>query len=195
MTRIVLLDADELSPGDQSFAQLILANEDVVVGGIISYCAATPHHHHRRRSDSRPAAGQAQKEKQKILDDLKILQSGGLQDKISVLLDRAGFNGLNVPSLAFRLGFPLKKSEALEKLFSDRRAILLPGDDATALSADLCAHLEERLMKTCGLSANHPLKEGISKGRTQGGASGRGIRKLFNMVLARLIKKKRDCQR
>ena len=33
MTRIVLLEADELSPGEKSFAQLILANEDVVVAG------------------------------------------------------------------------------------------------------------------------------------------------------------------
>ncbi|HPO21739.1 MAG TPA: selenocysteine-specific translation elongation factor [Smithellaceae bacterium] len=192
MTRLVLLDADELSPGDQSFAQLILADADVVVGGdhfvLRSYSPITTIGGGRILD---PQPGKHKRKNKKILDDLKILQSGGLQDKISVLLDRAGFNGLNVPSLAFRLGISAKKiREALEKLFSDRRAILLPGDDATALSADLCAHLEERLMKSLAdYHANHPLKEGISKEELKAALPDAVSGKLFNMVLARLIKK------
>lgn len=192
MTRMVLLDADELSPGDQSFVQLILADEDVVVGGdhfvLRSYSPITTIGGGRILD---PQPGKHKRKNKKILDDLKILQSGGLQDKISVLLDRAGFSGLNVPSLAFRLGISAKKiREALEKLFSDRRAILLPGDDATALSAGLCVHLEEHLMKSLAdYHANHPLKEGISKEELKAALPDAVSGKLFNMVLARLIKK------
>ncbi len=192
MTRIVLLDADELSPGDASFAQLILADEDVVVGGdhfvLRSYSPVTTIGG-GRILDPQPC--KHKRKNKKILDDLKILQSGALQDKISVLLDRAGFSGIPIRPLAFRLGVSVRKiREALEKLFSDRRAILLPGDDTTALSADLCAHLEERLMKSLAdYHANHPLKEGISKEELKAALPDVVSGKLFNMVLARLVKK------
>lgn len=192
MTRIVLLDADELSPGDASFAQLILADEDVVVGGdhfvLRSYSPVTTIGGGRILD---PQPGKHKRKNKKILDDLKILQSGALQDKISVLLDRAGFSGISVRLLAFRLGVSVKKiREALEKLFSDRRAILLPGDDTTALSAGLCAHLEERLMKSLAdYHASHPLQEGISKEELKAALPDAVSGKLFNMVLARLIKK------
>ena len=192
MTRIVLLDADELSPGDGSFAQLILADEDVVVGGdhfvLRSYSPVTTIGGGRILD---PQPGKHKRKNKKILDDLKILQSGALQDKISVLLDRAGFSGIPIHSLAFRLGVSVKKiRESLEILFSDRRAILLSGNDTTALSAGLCAHLEERLMKSLAdYHVNHPLKEGISKEELRAALPDTVSGKLFNIVLARLVKK------
>lgn len=192
MTRIVLLDADELSPGEKSFAQLILADEDVVVAGdhfvLRSYSPVTTIGGGRILD---PLPGKHKRKNKKILDDLQILQSGALPEKISVLLERAGFNGIHVRSLAFRLGVHVKKiREALEKLFSDRQAILLSGDDTTALSSHLYAQMEDLLMKSLAdYHQNNPLKEGISKEELKAALADTVSAKLFNMVLASLGKR------
>ena len=192
MTRIVLLDADELSPGEKSFAQLILADEDVVVTGdhfvLRSYSPITTIGGGRILD---PLPGKHKRKNKIILDDLQILQSGALPEKISVLLERAGFNGINVRSLAFRLGVHVKKiREALEKLFSDRQAILLSGDDTTALSSYLYAQMEDLLMKSLAdYHQNNPLKEGISKEELKAALADTVSAKLFNMVLASLGKR------
>jgi len=194
MARIVLLDADELSPGEASFAQLILENEDVAVGGdhfvLRSYSPVTTIGGGRILD---PQPGKHKRKNPKILEDLKILQSGALPEKILVLLDRAGFTGIAIRRLAFRLGVSVKKiREALEKLFSDRRAILLSGEDTTALSAGLYAHLEELLIQSLAdYHRSHPLKEGISKEELKAALPEAVSGKLFNMVLAGLGRKER----
>lgn len=192
MTRIVLLEADELSPGEKSFAQLILVCEDVVVTGdhfvLRSYSPVTTI---GGGVILDPLPGKHKRKNKKILDDLQILQNGALPEKISVLLERAGFGGINIRSLAFRLGIHAKKiREALEKLFSSHQAILLSGDDTTALSVHLYAHLEELLAKSLtDYHQKNPLKEGISKEELKAALAATVSTKLFNMLLASLGKK------
>ena len=192
MTRIVLMEADELSPGEKSFAQLILANEDVVVAGdhfvLRSYSPVTTIGGGRILD---PLPGKHKRKNKKILDDLQILQNGALPEKISVLLERAGFGGINIRSLAFRLGVHVKKiREALEKLFSSHQAILLSSDDTTALSVHLYSQLEELLIKSLAdYHKKNPLKEGISKEELKAALASTVSAKLFNMVLASLGKK------
>lgn len=192
MTRIVLLETDELAPGEKSFAQLILACEDVVVAGdhfvLRSYSPVTTIGGGRILD---PLPGKHKRNNKKILNDLQILQNGALPEKISVMLERAGFGGINIRSLAFRLGMNVKKiREALEKLFSSHQAILLSGDDTTALSVHLYAHLEELLMKSLAdYHKKNPLQEGISKEELKAALAAAVSAKLFNMVLASLGKK------
>ncbi len=192
MTRIVLLDADELAPGEKAFAQLVLAADDVVVGGdyfvLRSYSPVTtigggrildplPNKHKRRNA--------------KILDDLRTLQDGTLPERIGVVLERAGFEGVTLGQLAFRLGTHTKKvREALEKLYSSRQAILMSGDDAATLSGTLFTQLEELLTKSLSLyHKENPLKEGISKEELKAALPPTVSVRLFNMALAALGKR------
>lgn len=192
MTRIVLMEADELSPGEKSFAQLILANEDVVVAGdhfvLRSYSPVTTIGGGWILD---PLPGKHKRKNNKILDDMQILQNGALPEKISVLLERAGFGGSNIRSLAFRLGINIKKiREALEKLFSSRQAILLSSDDTTSISVHLYTQMEELIIKSLAdYHKKNPLKEGISKEELKAALAATVSAKLFNMVLASLGKK------
>lgn len=192
MTRIVLMDTDELSPGEKSFAQLILADEDVVVAGdhfvLRSYSPVTTIGGGRILD---PLPGKHKRKNIKILDDLQTLQSGAMPAKISVLLERAGFGGINIRSLAFRLGVHVKKiREALEKLFSSRQAILLASDDTTSISVHLYTQLEELIIKSLAdYHKKNPLKEGISKEELKAALAATVSAKLFNMVLASLGKR------
>jgi len=192
MTRIVLMDTDELSPGEKSFAQLILADEDVVVAGdhfvLRSYSPVTTIGGGQILD---PLPGKHKRKNKKILDDLQTLQNGAMPEKISVLLERAGFGGINIRSLAFRLGVHAKKiREALDKLFSSHQAILLQSDDTTALSVHLYAQLEELIVGSLtNYHKKNPLKEGISKEELKAALAATVSAKLFNMVLASLGKK------
>ncbi len=192
ITRIVLLEADELSPGEKCFAQLILAGEDVVVAGdhfvLRSYSPVTTIGG-GRILDVLP--GKHKRKNEKILSDLRILQNGAMPEKISVLMERAGFGGINIRSLAFRLGIHVKKiRETLDKMFSGHQAILLSSEDTTVLSARLYAQMEELLVKSLAdYHKSHPLNEGISKEELKAALPAAVAAKLFNMALAGLGKK------
>ncbi|MFA5322309.1 MAG: selenocysteine-specific translation elongation factor [Smithella sp.] len=192
ISRIILLEQDELAPGQEGFAQLVLSEEDVVVAGdhfvLRSYSPITtigggklidplPKKHKRFNS--------------KVLEDLNLLQKGALEEKISVILERAGFTGINLQRIAFRLGIKAKKiMDELEILFSGKKAFLLESDDKTVVSAILFNQLEEIIVKN--LTAYHkqnPLKEGISKEELKVSLENDVTTKLFNMVLGSLNKK------
>ncbi|MEE9911871.1 MAG: selenocysteine-specific translation elongation factor [Deltaproteobacteria bacterium] len=192
MTRIVLIDADELSPGEKTFAQLILASEDVVVAGdhfvLRSYSPVTTIGGGRILD---PQPGKHKRKNKKVLDELQILLNDALPERISVLLERAGFEGINSRALAFRSGAHVRKvREALEKLFSSHQAILLSSEDATSISIHLYTQLEDLIVKS--LTAYHqknPLQAGISKEELKAVLPAAVSVKLFNMVLAGLGKK------
>ncbi len=192
MTRMVLLEADELSPGQKCFAQLNLASEDVVVAGdhfvLRSYSPVTTIGGGLILD---PQPGKHKRKNKKILEDLQILRDGTLAQKIPVLLDRAGFGGITSRALALRTGVHVKKvRDALEKLFSSHQAILLSSEEATSLSARLYTQLEELI--TSSLADYHqknPLTAGISKEELKAALADTVSVKLFNMVLTGLGKK------
>jgi selenocysteine-specific elongation factor SelB len=192
IARVILLEKDEIAPGQKAFAQLVLTNKDVVVAGdrfvLRSYSPITtigggqiidplPAKHKRLNS--------------KIIDELNLLQNGTLPEKISVILERAGFTGINLRGLAFRLGINAKKiREALENLFSGKKAFLLDSDDTTVISAYFAHQLEELIGKN--LAAYHkknPLQEGISKEELKASLGHVISSKLFNMAMSSLNKK------
>ena len=192
MARIILLQADELAPGERGFAQLLLSEEDVVVAGdhfvLRSYSPVTTIGGGRILD---PLPGKHKRKNEKILGGMHTLKDGSVSDKIAVVLERAGYEGVRIRDLAFRLGIHAKKiREALEKMFSNRQAILLAGDDAAVLSPILHTRLEETLLN--GLAAyhkNNPLKAGISKEELKSALPPAVSTRLFNMVIAALVKK------
>jgi selenocysteine-specific elongation factor len=192
IARIILLEKDELAPGQKTFAQLVLANKDVVVAGdrfvLRSYSPITtigggqiidplPAKHKRLNS--------------KIIEELNLLQNGTLPQRISVILEQAGFTGINLRGLAFRLGVNAKNiRESLENLFSAKKAFLLDNEDTTVISAYYFHQLEELIGQN--LAAYHkknPLQEGISKEELKASLGNIISPKLFNMALHSLNKK------
>ncbi|MGD0169136.1 MAG: selenocysteine-specific translation elongation factor, partial [Smithella sp.] len=191
IARIILLQKDELAPGQKNFAQLVLSDKDVVVSGdhfvLRSYSPITTigggqiidplPDKHKRLND-------------KIIEELNLLQKGTLAEKIPVILERAGFTGINLRCLAFRLGINAKIiREALENLFSGKKALLLDHDDTTVISANFFHQVEELIIKN--ISAYHKkysLKEGISREELKASSGNKISSKLFNMAINSLNK-------
>jgi selenocysteine-specific elongation factor len=192
IARIILLDKDELAPGQKAFAQLVLESADVIVAGdrfvLRSYSPVTTIGG-GQIIDPLPLKHKRQNEK--IIADLNILQNGSLPEKISVIMERTGFAGINLRGLTFRLGVNMKKlREALDSLLSGKKAILLDSEDTTVISAYFYNQLEELIVKN--ITAYHkknPLQEGISKEQIKE-TLGRAISvKLYNLALRSLGKK------
>jgi len=192
ISRIILLEKNELAPGQKGFAQLVLSDKDVVVAGdhfvLRSYSPVTTigggqiidplPKKHKRFND-------------KIIAELNVLQKGELHEKVSVVLERAGFTGIHLQRLAFRLGIKAKKiRETLDNLFAGKKAFLLDSEDTTVLSANFFNQLEEMIVKNVtDYHKQNPLKAGISKEELKVSLESDISAKLFNMALVSLNKK------
>jgi selenocysteine-specific elongation factor len=191
MARVILLGQDELEPGSEACAQLVLEAPLAVVAGdrfvIRSYSPVTtiggglivdplPAKH------KRTAAG--------VLDEYRILAGGSEAERVAVVMARAGIAGITEPRLILRTG--IRRSELrrlLEGMFSARTAFLVDREEARVLAGPAYAGLQEGIVAE--LKAYHerfPLKEGLSREelRTTLGMTDGGGQKIFGMALREL---------
>jgi selenocysteine-specific elongation factor len=192
IARLIVLAKDELQPGDRTYAQLILVNKAVVLAGehfvLRSYSPVTTIGG-GQIIDPQPAKHKRLNEK--VVSDLARLKDGSLPEKISIILERTGSNGINLPGLAFRLGVPARKiKEVVDYLLSRQKAVLFDGEDTTVISEYFYNQLEDLIARNiASYHEKNPLREGIPKEELKA-TLGRPIStKLFNMALRSLGKK------
>jgi len=186
ITRLITLSKDEIKPGEENFAQLILSNEVAVVGGdhfVLRSLSPVNTIGGGRILDTQPPKHKRKNEK--VSGDLVKLYSGTPAEKISVIMERAGFEGVNLRSLACRTGINAKKiKKELDNLLSTREAILLESDDFTVISNLFYRRLEKQVTeKLEEYHKNNPLRAGISKEELRSALSVPVSAKLFNLTL------------
>lgn len=192
IARIILLEKEELTPGQKEFAQIILSEKDVVVAGdhfvLRSYSPVTTI---GGGIVIDPLPAKHKRHNVRVKEELNLLQNGSLPEKISVILERAGLGGINLRCLAFRLGVNAKKiRQEIETLLSGKKAFLLDNDDTTVISANLFNQMEELIARN--ITAYHKknsLKEGMPKEELKASQASFVSTKLFNMVMNSLGKK------
>lgn len=192
IARIVLLAQDELQPGDKTFAQLLLVDKATVVAGehfvLRSYSPVTTIGG-GQIIDPQPVKHKRKNEK--VISDLVQLKDGALPERISTIMERTGYIGINIPGLAFRLGVPARKiKDVVENLLSRRKAILFDSEDVTVISEYFYNQLEDLIARN--IAAYHeknPLHEGIPKEELKATLGRPVSAKLFNMALRSLGKK------
>jgi len=187
--RVILMNTEELKPGEAGFAQLVLEKKDVVVGKdrfvLRSYSPMTtigggliidplpPKH---KRTD------------QNALPEMEILLKGSLPQKIEVILKRAGWAGVNAGHLVFRLGINAKLIDnALQDLLARNIVRLTDKEEKNLIAASFFRLLENRAMDI--LSQYHkknPLREGMFKEELKASLGGEIGGKLFHAVLQSL---------
>jgi len=166
MARILLMDRDELQPGEKAYAQFFTAEPVVIMAGdhfvIRSYSPITtlggglvvdplPRKHKRNN----PA----------ILESFEQLQHGSEEEKAIAAIERSGPEGIPLALLVMRTGTPSAKlRKILDNLVSRHALIVLEKDNQTVVSASFHKELQQKILKE--LSAYHqkyPLKEGSLK--------------------------------
>ena len=191
MARLILPDRDEIEPGEKTYAQLFLAAPAVVMAGdrfvIRSYSPVTTigggqvidplPRKHKRHSD-------------RIIQELDLLHHGTDLEKLSVIIQRSSFAGIDLQGLVIRTGFPpAQVRKELETLFSRKQAILLDRDDTRVLSSDVYQELQQKMIQD--IRAYHekfPLKEGLSREELRMKLGVFIGQKLFNAVMRDLEK-------
>jgi len=191
ISRIILLDRDEIEPGDRVYAQIILETPtitmagdhyvirsyspiDTIGGGIILDPAVKKH---KRFSD-------------KTIADLTCLAGEPSSEKTMIILERAGLAGISSRALSVRTGMPLKmQHKLLEAMFSKRTALLLDREEHIVVSASLYATLQDKMVAELRtFHENFPLKEGCPKEELRIRIGEYIAPKLFNRALRDLEK-------
>ena len=194
MARLILLDRDEMEPGEEGYAQLVLESPLAAVAGdrfvVRSYSPMTtigggvivdplPAKHKRL------AEG--------VLQEFRRLVSGPEAERVATVLARAGMGGITESRLIVRTGIRGKElRRILEGMFSAKEAVLVDRDEMRVLSHPVYTGLQAGILRE--LQAYHerfPLKEGLSREelRTMLGM-GEGVgQKIFGMALRDLEKR------
>ncbi|MBN1547939.1 MAG: selenocysteine-specific translation elongation factor [Syntrophaceae bacterium] len=166
MARLIPLDREEVKSGEKIFAQLVLDEPAVAMAGdrfvIRSYSPMTtigggvildPHPpKHKRFKDD-------------VLAEFMVLQGSDDAAKVGVIISRAGLSGITLHELIVRTGMTrnlLRK--ILDRMFSDREAILLDKDEIRVVSS-----VPYRILLDCFLEElgqyhrKNPLREGLPR--------------------------------
>ncbi len=189
--RVILLDRDELSPGEVCYAQIRLDAPTAVLkqdryvlrsyspirtigGGEI--LNALPRKK-KRFSDS-------------VLAGLKALHTGDLSEIIEQFVSSGRFLGAAQGDLAFMTNTGKRKvDEALKALMSKQKIIQYDKERGGLIHTEFLNAANDEIVNTITrYHAEFPLKEGLSKEELRSRTSGANNQKLFNYLITQLVR-------
>ena len=194
MATLVLLDREELKPGDTAPVQLhleqpiaafpgdhfilrgfeALAQHGRTAGGGVVLDAHAPRH---RR-----------KELARTLHELGILRRGTAAERVELWLLRADHHGLTPAELARRLPFSARELErALTELLSQKRALRFDRERGATVHAGVAARLREQVVHLVNtFHASHPDRSGMPREELRTRVDPALDPKLFALLLGEL---------
>jgi selenocysteine-specific elongation factor len=192
MARLLLLTGDaELAPGGEAPVQFFLETPVAAMAGdrfvVRSYSPVTTL---GGGTILDPLARKHKAKKEKIRQDFDILATGDEAERVSVILERSGFAGASLKEMVVRTGLPetvLRK--VMERLLTDRRAVLTDREESRAVSRTAHEGVQERIIRTTQTyHEKNPLKEGIPREELRSTAGSYIPPKLFASALRDLEK-------
>ncbi len=191
IARIILLDREELAPGEEGNVQIVLESPAVAMAGdrfvLRSYSPITtigggiiidplPRKHGRYL--------------ERVNREFSLLRDGEDSEKVATMIARAGMEGIDTVSLTERTGIHqdlLKK--ILDVMYSQRKAVHIDSDGSKAFSFHVYQNLQENILsETRAYHEKYPLREGIIKEELRNTMGSFISSKLFNMAIRELEK-------
>lgn len=190
----VILPREEIEPGEQVPAQLLLESPTVVMGGdrfvIRSY---SPVRTIGGGEILDPVADKRRKIHSAVSDEREILYSGTDEAKIFLLVERSGFNGIALSRLSVRTGRSVcDLGRVLDRLVEREDIVVLEKGETRMISRSVYRTLCERILNAIETyHEKYPLKEGIQKEELKSTVGSHLDPRLFNMALKALEKEGR----
>ena len=195
LARVVLLDREELQPGEQSYVHLRLESPS----------AALPRDRYVIRSYSPavtigggsildPNPPRERRARAKMIEHLRILERGSATDRVERHLLAAGFTPAASEELRARSDLePAAAADSLRELVTKGSAVLVGSKgEGGILHAERVAQLEkEVLARLAEFHAKEPLKDGLAKEELRSKLPARLTPAAFGWILARLTEAKR----
>ncbi len=191
MARLIPMDREEVKSGEKIFAQLILEEPATTMAGdrfvIRSYSPVTtigggeivdphPPKHKRFQAD--------------VLEEFAILLEGDEISRVAVIMNRTGLSGITFHELIVRTGMTRNQlRKILDRMFSEKQAILLDKEEIRAVSHAPYGVLLERFLQELGqYHRKNPLREGLPREELRMSLALGGNQKVFAMALRDLEK-------
>jgi selenocysteine-specific elongation factor len=194
MARVVLIDRDELRPGQKVYAQLLL--EDPVVAMARDRFVIRSYSPIRTVGGGEildPAAVKQKKEKERFAVEMEGLRTGTDTERTAVILGRMGVGGITPARLAVRTGIPQGDLTRTLKDMADKKTIItIDKEEMRIVPYAAYQGLKEELLREIDLyHQRFPLKEGVPKEELRTTAGNEIESKLFNMALKELENEKK----
>jgi len=191
ISTVVLLDRDNLKQGERCYAQIRLDEPTTVLQGdrfiLRSYSPV------RTVGGGRVINALPLKKKrfsEKVLSDLKLLNSGDLSVQIEQFTRMGRFTGKDAGELHFLTNSPRKKvEENLSKLSAQQKIIQYNKENGLYIHEEFLQKATQEIIST--LSEYHeknPLKAGLVKEELRSRTIGSSNQKLFNYIITQQIK-------
>ena len=164
--RIVLLDRDELMPGDEAYAQIVMEKQVVAHKGdpfVIRYYS--PPHTIGGGSVIDPNAPRQKRFKEEVLNDLMVKEEGTLYDLVLHELEASGTEPLSVQEIARRTGnSETNIDEEIQQLRDDEKIIDTSGKGNYFFSAVAVQAMGKTMIDTINeYLQKYPLRPGYPK--------------------------------
>jgi selenocysteine-specific elongation factor len=166
ISTVVLLDRDELNPGETCLAQIRLdAPTTVLKGDRYVLRSYSPVRTIGGGQILHPLPGKKKRFQERVLNELKMLDKGEDQETIEIFVSLGRFQGVGEEELSFLMNMSRKKlTEQLNALKAKQRIIRFDKERGTMIHADFMEKARNELLET--LSQYHkdfPLKQGLVK--------------------------------
>ena len=190
IARTILLNRDEIEPGEKCYAQLVLESPAVTMARdrfvIRGYSPVTTI---GGGMIIDPLAKKQKRYVDRVLHESSLLHEGTPAERTATIIERAGFEGIGIGQLVMRTGIQQNHlRQILEKMFSERQAVLMDSDETRVVSLSIYENLQQRILQEARTyHEKFPLKEGLLKEELKT-IMGRFVSRLFNMAIKDLEK-------
>lgn len=197
ISRIILLDREEIGPGESGLAQIVFESPGVNMAGdrfvVRSY---SPIRTIGGGTVLDPATHKLKRFVPDILSELEMLLNGTDPERVEAVINRAGFKGVHIGDLTVRTGIASARVRSLvEQLLSKGKAVMFDKEEKRLVSASVHKKLQDAIIREIrSYQEKFPLKTGISKEELKTSQGGDLNARLFHHVLRDLEKKERIVQ-
>lgn len=191
IARMILLDRDEMAPGEAGNVQIILETPMIAMAGdrfiLRSY---SPVMTIGGGMIIDPLPRKHRRHEEKTNKEFYVLRHGADSEKIATIIERAGVEGIDIGRLIARTGLPrnvLLKN--LDIMYSRKKAVRVDADDPKIVSIHVYQNLQKKIMNEVrGYHVKHPLREGILKEELRNTTGQFISARLFNMAIREMEK-------
>ena len=190
LSNVILLDREELAPGETCFAQIRLEKPTAIL--------ARDRYVLRSYSPVRTIGGgevlnafpgKKKRFSKSVLSELKTLSSGNLEEITEQFVLMGRFQGVGQGELPFLTNAGKKKlDETVKALMAQKKVIQYDKEQGILIHAEFFDKTREEIVKT--VSQYHhdfPLKPGLQKEELRSRTIGSPNQKLFNSIISQLI--------
>ncbi len=170
--RVVLLEGEEMTPGSEAYAQIVLEKPHIAMSGdrfvLRSYSPV------RTVGGGKvldPLAEKHKKSQSQAVEEMKALDTAAAPERAALIIHRSGMAGISALQLAVRAGLaPIETEELLTSMVAAGQCIPLEKEWQRLVSSELYSRLKENLVEEIKkYHLSNPLKTGISREELRSG--------------------------